>query len=304
MKFIIIGKNIDVTPGLKDAVENKLGKLQRYFTPDTEIHVTLSVQKEHQKIEVTIPVKGNIIRSEQESDDMYVSIDLVEEIIERQILKYKRKLVDRKQSAPAFSEAFRNEETPIPEDEIKIVKTKKLTFGAMCLAISLLLPQVFHIIGMQQAGSIFLPMHLPVFIGGMLLGPIYGLFLGIFAPLTSFVVTGMPSADRVLFMMSELATYGMMSGLLFHQFHFSKQKFGALSALIISMIAGRVVYGIVISIATYIFGIPLGGIPAVIAATTTGIPGIIIQLIFVPTIVMAIVKGGYFDEVAATTKKA
>ena len=59
-----------------------------------------------------------------------------------------------------------------------------------------------------------------------------------------------------------------------------------------------------ISIATYIFGIPLGGIPAVIAATTTGIPGIIIQLIFVPTIVMAIVKGGYFDEVAATAKKA
>lgn len=54
MKFIIIGKNIDVTPGLKDAVESKLGKLQRYFTPDTEIHVTLSVQKEHQKIEVTI----------------------------------------------------------------------------------------------------------------------------------------------------------------------------------------------------------------------------------------------------------
>ena len=184
------------------------------------------------------------------------------------------------------------------------MKTKKLTFGAMCLAISLLLPQVFHIIGMQQAGSVFLPMHLPVFIGGMLLGPIYGLFLGIFAPLTSFVVTGMPSADRVLFMMSELATYGTVSGLLFHQFHFSKQKFGSLSALVLSMIAGRVIYGIVISIATYIFGIPLGCIPAVIAATTTGIPGIIIQLIFVPTIVMAIVKGGYFDEVAATAKKA
>ena len=58
MKFIIIGKNIDVTPGLKEAVENKLGKLERYFTPDTEIHVTLSVQREHQKIEVTIPVKA------------------------------------------------------------------------------------------------------------------------------------------------------------------------------------------------------------------------------------------------------
>ena len=79
MKFIIIGKNIDVTPGLREAVESKLGKLGRYFTPNTEIHVTLSVQKGHQKIEVTIPVKGGLVRSEQESSDMYVSIDLVEE---------------------------------------------------------------------------------------------------------------------------------------------------------------------------------------------------------------------------------
>lgn len=184
------------------------------------------------------------------------------------------------------------------------LKTKKLTFGAMCLALSLLLPQAFHMIGMQQAGSVFLPMHIPVFIGGLLLGPIYGLFLGIFAPLTSFVVTGMPSADRVLFMMCELATYGTVSGLLFHQFHFAQKKWGALSALVISMLTGRVVYGIVISIATYLFNIPLGGLPAVIAATTTGIPGIIIQLIFVPTVVMAIVKGGYFDEFAAVERKA
>lgn len=184
------------------------------------------------------------------------------------------------------------------------MKTKKLTFGAMCLALSLLIPQAFHLIGMQQAGSIFLPMHLPVFIGGMLLGPIYGLFLGVFAPLTSFVVTGMPTAERVLFMMSELATYGMVSGLLFHQLHFSKQKWGALSALVLSMLAGRVVYGIVISIATYLFQIPLGGIPAVIAATTTGLPGIVIQLLFVPTIVMAIEKGGYFHETATTARKA
>ena len=80
MKFIIIGKNIDVTPGLREAVESKLGKLGRYFTPNTEIHVTLSVQKGHQKIEVTIPVKGGLVRSEQESSDMYVSIDLVEEV--------------------------------------------------------------------------------------------------------------------------------------------------------------------------------------------------------------------------------
>ena len=94
MKFIISGKNITVTDGLRTAVEDKLGKLERYFTPDTEVVVTLSVEKERQKIEVTIPVKGNIIRSEQVSNDMYVSIDLVEEVIERQLRKYKNKIVD------------------------------------------------------------------------------------------------------------------------------------------------------------------------------------------------------------------
>ena len=73
MKMIISGKNIDVTPGLRSAVEAKLGKLERYFTADTEIYVTLSVEKDRQKIEVTIPMKGNIIRSEQTSSDMYVS---------------------------------------------------------------------------------------------------------------------------------------------------------------------------------------------------------------------------------------
>ena len=71
MKFTISGKNIDVTEGLKAAVRDKLGKLERYFTPDTEVIVTMSVEKERQKIEVTIPVKGNIIRSEQVSNDMY-----------------------------------------------------------------------------------------------------------------------------------------------------------------------------------------------------------------------------------------
>ena len=108
MNFIISGKNIDVTPGLKDAIEQKLGKLERYFTPETEIIVTLSVEKERQKIEVTIPVKGNIIRSEQTSDDMYVSVDLVEEVIERQLRKYKNKLVARSQGHPTASGSGNN----------------------------------------------------------------------------------------------------------------------------------------------------------------------------------------------------
>ena len=106
MKFIISGKNITVSPGLKTAVEDKLGKLERYFTPDTEIIVTLSVEKERQKIEVTIPMKGNIIRSEQVSNDMYVSIDLVEEVIERQLRKYKNKIVDKQQAAANFQKEY------------------------------------------------------------------------------------------------------------------------------------------------------------------------------------------------------
>ena len=73
MNIIIIGKNIDVTPGLREAVEEKIGKLEKYFTPDTEVHVTLSVEKDRQKIEVTIPVKGSIIRSEQVSNDLYAT---------------------------------------------------------------------------------------------------------------------------------------------------------------------------------------------------------------------------------------
>ena len=71
MNFIISGRNIDITPGLRQAVEQKLGKLEKYFTPETDIIVTLSVEKERQKIEVTIPVKGNIIRSEQESSNVW-----------------------------------------------------------------------------------------------------------------------------------------------------------------------------------------------------------------------------------------
>ena len=130
MRYIISGKNIDITPGLKEAAENKIGKLERYFSPDTEVQVTMSVEKGRQKIEVTIPVKGSIIRAEQDSNDMYVSIDLVEEIIERQIKKYKTKLIDKKQSALSFSEAFLQEE-PEHVETIKIVKTKRFAMKPM-----------------------------------------------------------------------------------------------------------------------------------------------------------------------------
>lgn len=130
MKFIIVGKNIEVTPGLRSAVEDKIGKLEKFFTEDTEVHVTLSVEKDRQKIEVTIPVKGNIIRSEQVSSDMYVSIDLVEEIIERQLKKYKHKLVDKKQGTDFFRQEF-IEKDYMDEEEVKIIRSKKFDIKPM-----------------------------------------------------------------------------------------------------------------------------------------------------------------------------
>ena len=130
MRYKITGRNINVTPGLKAAVEEKIGKLERYFNQDTEVNITLTVEKDRQKIEVTIPVKGTIIRAEQESNDMYVSIDLVEEIIERQLKKYKNKIVDKQQAAASFSKAYvENDYTD--DDEIKIVRTKKFDIKPM-----------------------------------------------------------------------------------------------------------------------------------------------------------------------------
>ena len=119
MNITISGKNIEITEGLKHAINEKLGKLERYFTPETDVIVTLSVEKERQKIEVTIPVKGSIIRSEQVSNDMYVSIDLVEEVIERQLRKYKNKIVDKHQTGGNFQKAYM-ENDYLENEEIKI----------------------------------------------------------------------------------------------------------------------------------------------------------------------------------------
>lgn len=130
MNIIISGKNIDVTDGLRTAVEEKIGKLEKYFTPNTQVNVTLSVEKERQKIEVTIPVKGNIIRSEQVSNDMYVSIDLVEEIIERQLKKYKTKLIEKQQAESTFQKAFIENDYP-EEEEIKIERSKRFDIKPM-----------------------------------------------------------------------------------------------------------------------------------------------------------------------------
>ena len=130
MRIKITGRNIELTEGLKAAVEDKLNKLEKYFTPDTEVNVTLSVEKERQKVEVTIPMKGSYIRSEQVSSDMYVSIDLVEEVIERQLRKYKNKIVDKQQAAANFQKAYLDKDYD-EDEEVKIIRTKKFGIKPM-----------------------------------------------------------------------------------------------------------------------------------------------------------------------------
>ncbi|MCR5293615.1 MAG: ribosome-associated translation inhibitor RaiA [Lachnospiraceae bacterium] len=131
MKFVISGKNLEVTDNLRQMVEKKLGKLDRYFSPDTTCTVTLSVEKERQKVEVTVPVKGSIIRSEQVSNDMYVSIDLVEEIIERQLMKYKKKIIDKHQSAESFQKEYLEDVYDVDDEEIRIIRSKKFEIKPM-----------------------------------------------------------------------------------------------------------------------------------------------------------------------------
>ena len=131
MNFVISGKNMEVTDALRKVVTDKLSKLERYFTSDTKVIVTLSCEKDRQKVEVTIPVKGSVIRSEQVSNDMYVSIDLVEEVIERQLRKYKNKIVDRHQGGMNLAQSFIEKEEEAADDEIRIVRTKKFDIKPM-----------------------------------------------------------------------------------------------------------------------------------------------------------------------------
>ena len=130
MKITISGKNIDVTQGLRAAVEDKLAKLEKYFTPDTVCNVTLGVEKERQKKEVTIPTKGHIIRAAQQSDDMYVTIDLVVDVIEAQLKKYRKKLINKQQNADSLRKEFVEEETT-DDEEIRIVRAKKFGMKPM-----------------------------------------------------------------------------------------------------------------------------------------------------------------------------
>ena len=131
MNYIISGKNIEVTQALKEKINKKLGKLDKFFSPQTEAHVTLSVQKNRHIVEVTIPTNGITLRGEVASEDMYSSIDKVEDILERQIRKNKTRLAKRLHVDTFKPEYFDSGVTVEEETEFPIVRTKRFAIKPM-----------------------------------------------------------------------------------------------------------------------------------------------------------------------------
>ena len=163
-------------------------------------------------------------------------------------------------------------------------ETKEIVLSGLLLASGIILPMAFHLFGMT--GPIALPMHIPVLIGGFLLSPHLALLLGILTPLISGLLTGMPVLFPMAIIMAfELGTYGLTASLLT-----TKLKLTAISSLIISMIAGRIAAGLTVAVLVQLFGIKMNPFIYVKGSVITGLPGIIIQLFFIPSLIFAINK--------------
>lgn len=138
MRYNIRGENIEVTPALREYVEKKVGRLEKYFdniSPSTEAHVTLRVLRDEHTIEVTIPMPGVILRAEDTHADMYAATDLVVEKLERQIRKHKTK-VNRKfrqegSLKTLFAEPVNGAALEDEEDKIEVVRNKRFALKPM-----------------------------------------------------------------------------------------------------------------------------------------------------------------------------
>lgn len=154
---------------------------------------------------------------------------------------------------------------------------RKLCAAAMLLALGLLLPQVFHLVGGRPVASVFSPMHLPVLLCGLLLGPFYGGAVGFLTPLLSSITTGMPPAAILPFMLCELTAYGLVAGLL-------SRRFALYPSLIGAQLAGRVVYAAALFAGGTLFGMECAAPASVIASAVTGLPGTALQLALAPVL--------------------
>lgn len=169
-------------------------------------------------------------------------------------------------------------------------KTQRLVIAALCLALGILLPQVFHVIPVANTGNVFLPMHIPVILCGYFVGAGYGALVGAICPLLSFLFTGMPNAARLPFMIVELMAYGVAAGVFYHILAKLNKTLRIYLTLIITMICGRVAYFMGLVVAVYILGMKELSVMAVISAIVLGLPGIVIQIVLIPVIFFSIDK--------------
>lgn len=162
------------------------------------------------------------------------------------------------------------------------ITTKEIVLGGLLLATGLILPMIFHLFGLT--GQIALPMHIPVLIGGFLLSPSLALSLGIITPLVSSVLTGMPVLfPMAVIMMFELGTYAFSASVFTR-----RMKLPAVPTLILAMVAGRTAAGLTVALLVQLFGVKMNPLLYIKGAVLTGIPGIIIQLIFIPLLIFSI----------------
>lgn len=169
--------------------------------------------------------------------------------------------------------------------------SRMLTASAMCLALCLVLP--FLTGQIPQIGSSLLPMHIPVLLCGYLCGPWWALLVGCAAPLLRYALFGMPPLLTAAAMSFELAAYGAVCGLLYRKL--PKSTFSIYLSLIISMISGRILWGIVMVVLT---GTGISGFTWAMflaGAFTNAIPGIVLQLILIPILVGSLKKANYIE---------
>lgn len=163
---------------------------------------------------------------------------------------------------------------------------RRLVASALCIAIGVTLPQAFHMI--PNAGSILLPMHIPVLLCGLLCGWKYGLVVGALTPALSSLITGMPAAAILPGMICELAAYGLVSGLIAGNARGGRRVMNLYAALICAMLVGRVfsgvLNGLIFRAGDYSLTLWL------MASFVTALPGIVIQLALIPALVMTLEK--------------
>lgn len=174
----------------------------------------------------------------------------------------------------------------------KMSNVKKSIITAVCIALCYVIPLMFH--GIQNAGSIFCPMHIPVFICGLICGWQYGLLCGIAGPALSSALSGMPPVAILPSMMVELAVYGTAAGLMMKLVRTKSTYADLYISLIVAIVCGRVLAGLAKAL---IFARGSYSMSAWIAGSVvTSWPGTVIQLVFIPTIVFALMKSHLIPE--------